>query len=101
VRYYFRSRPQIRFRVRSSLECGRAVIKDLSATGIGLFLSHEVALGTVLFLQLCGRGRGSTHTQLARVVHATAERPGRWLIGCQLSCPLSDKELLDALRGDE
>jgi hypothetical protein len=101
LRYYFRQRPMVRFLVRPSFQCGRAFIKDICATGIGLLLTHEVTTGTVLFLQLRGRRRGTTLTQLARVVHVEPDGPGRWLVGCKLTCPLSDEELRDALRGDD
>ena len=100
VRYYFRHRPMVRFLIRPSFQCGRAFVKNISATGIGLLLSHEVEVGSVLFIQLRGLRRGLTRTQLARVVHVTPEGPGRWLVGCRLTGTLSDQELRDSLRED-
>jgi hypothetical protein len=90
----------VRFLVRPSFQCGRAFIKNISATGIGLLLSHEVAPDAVLFVQLRGLRRGGSRTHLARVVHVTPGGPGRWLVGCRLTCTLSDEELREALRED-
>jgi hypothetical protein len=90
----------VRFLIRPSFQCGRAFVKNISATGIGLLLNHEVALGAVMFVQLRGLRPGGTRTHLARVVHVTPEGPGRWLVGCRLTCTLSEDELREALRED-
>jgi hypothetical protein len=98
VRYIFRHPPMLRYLVRPSFQAGRGFLKDLSTHGAGLLITQELRVGTVVFVQLRGLRRGSTRTQLARVVHSTQHGSGRWLIGCRWTCPLSPEELRHALQ---
>lgn len=97
VRYIFRHPPMLRFLVRPSFQSARGFLKDLSAEGAGLLVGQELRQGTVLFVQLRGMHRGTTRTQLARVVHCTPQAAGRWLVGCRWTCPLGPEELRHAL----
>ena len=92
-RYHCQRQPLVRYLVRPSFECGRAFLRDLSRHGLALLVTQPLNPGTVLFVQLRGRRRGNTCTQLARVIHLTEQSPRRWLVGCELSCPLSDEQL--------
>ncbi len=92
-RYHYRRQPIVRFLVRPNFQPGRGFLRDLSRHGLALLLTRPLDPGTVLFVQLRGGRRGVTHTQLARVVHAAEQSPGRWLVGCELTCPLSDAQL--------
>jgi hypothetical protein len=92
-RYYYRRQPLVRYLVRPSFQSGRAFLRDLSRHGLALLVTRPLDPGTILFVQLRGSRRGVTHTQLARVVHITEQSECRWLVGCELTCPLSDEQL--------
>jgi hypothetical protein len=98
ARHPYRRLPLVRYLVRPSFNCGRAFLRDLSHDGLALLVSQPLEPGTVLFVQLRGRRPGATHAQLARVVHVTPQAPGHWLVGCQLTSPLSDDQLRQTLR---
>ncbi len=85
--------PEVCYLLRPSMREGRAMVRDLSAGGIGLFLSCPLDTGAVLLLQLPGPRGGTTHTQRARVAHTTAYQVGTWLVGCRLTPPLSGQDL--------
>jgi hypothetical protein len=93
ARYHYRRQPLVRYLVRPSFQAGRAFLRDLSRHGMALLVTRLLDPGTVLFVQLRGRRRGTTCTQLARVIHVTEQSPGRWLVGCELTCPLDDDQL--------
>ena len=97
ARHPYRRQPLVRYLVRPSFHCGRAFLRELSPEGLSLLVSQPLEPGMVLFVQLRGRRPGATHAQLAQVVHVTPQSPGRWLVGCRLTCPLSDEQLRQAL----
>ena len=66
-----------------------SLVRDVSKSGIGLFLTSAVEPGTVLHIELRSR---SVVKRVARVVH-TSKQEGGWLMGCTLDNPLSDAEL--------
>jgi hypothetical protein len=75
------------------MQQGVALLRELSAEGVGLLLRGPVAPGAVLMVQFPGPRRGTTHTQLARVVHAARQKDG-WLVGCQLVPRLAEQDLV-------
>jgi hypothetical protein len=66
-----------------------AVIWDISAQGIGLFVAGALEPGAVLHLRFPHR---TAADRSATVVHATAKEEG-WLVGCHFERPLEDKEM--------
>ncbi len=67
-----------------------AKVRDLSVTGIGIELSNEVSMGTLLTVEPVCEGRA--RTLLARVVRR--ERiEGGWIHGCELAQHLNAEEL--------
>jgi hypothetical protein len=72
---------------------GSAWVRDLSATGIGLFLERRYEPGTVLALELSHRKRRLCCRLLLRVTHSTELSPGHWLHGGTLSRKLGNAEL--------
>ncbi len=100
-RYYFGPNPVVRFLVRPSFQCSRAILKDLSVEGIGLMLNRKLEPGTVLVVQLRGGRRGTSQTRLARVVQATPHDSGHWLIGCKLTWHMNTDELWALLEEDQ
>lgn len=66
-----------------------ARIQDVSASGIGLVLTHPVEPEVLLAIDL----QGVSRLLLAHVAHATPRTEGGWLVGCALINPLSEEEL--------
>ncbi|HXG08532.1 MAG TPA: PilZ domain-containing protein [Gemmataceae bacterium] len=67
-----------------------AVIRQVSAKGLSLFLTSRVAEGTILEVE--PKGIGFPRPLLARVVHVVPQANG-WVYGCELADRLSDAEL--------
>ena len=74
----------------------RAWILNLSATGIGLLLDGYLEAGTQLIIHLKSVTTGAFFDLPARVVHATVQPNGEWLVGCELAEKLRQDDL-DAL----
>jgi PilZ domain len=64
-------------------------VRDVSPGGIALLLSRRFEPGTVLIVEL---EQGSLRLPV-RVVHATSETKGHWIIGCAFASALSQDEL--------
>jgi hypothetical protein len=78
-----------------------AYIKDLSAAGIGLYLSGPAFVrGARLLIRLPGRLPGTAHTALAEVVHRTSTEGGSTLVGCKFLCRLIAGQLHGQFRLD-
>ena len=67
-------------------------IRDASAGGIGLILKRRFEPGTVLSVELVAKPEGR-RSFLARVIHVTPDRKGRWIIGCAFAKPISQQEV--------
>jgi hypothetical protein len=67
-------------------------IRDISREGMGLNMSRQFEPETELIIELAERPKVLRHL-VARVVHATPEANGRWLIGCRFDRVLSSEEL--------
>jgi hypothetical protein len=66
-----------------------AIVKNISAHGIRLFLTQALEPGTLVDVELRCR---YIVQRVATVVHF-AKQEGGWLIGCMLDNPLSEHEL--------
>jgi hypothetical protein len=73
--------------------CLVAHVHDLSRNGIGLVLAEDVAVGTVLNVELQSKSQKLPCFLLARVVWSKARADGSRLVGCQFARPLSVAEL--------
>lgn len=80
-------------------ESMRAIVRDLSATGIGLLVNQSVKSGTVLLLSLETVDRRLTRALPARVMHSSPVADGHWLVGCQFVRRLGEAELQNLLSG--
>ena len=69
-----------------------AVVRDVSAGGIGLTLCFPFRPGTFLALDLKRRD-GTVRSLLARVVHVRDQADGSWHLGCEFVTPLADDEV--------
>ena len=97
LRYQFsRPRPS-RFFTRPECQRGQALLRDISACGIGLILDHAVPVSTKLVVALPCLGRPGTFCCAARVLHVKPDGPERWLVGCHLGSPLNET-VVDAIR---
>jgi hypothetical protein len=86
----------IHMAVRPSFRAVRALVANVSTSGLGLVFSRRLEPGTVLAVQVRGRRLGVSLVRVARVVHAT-EANGTWRIGCTISPPFSPEELQSLL----
>jgi PilZ domain len=72
-------------------------IRDVSQGGIALVLSRRFEPGAVLMVELSSKA-GESGRQIVRVVHATPETNGRWIVGCAFVNTLSEEELQAFIR---
>jgi len=70
-----------------------ARVRDLSAGSIGLVLTRRFEPGTLLVIELEKKTQSLTHTLVGRVVHATAQTNGGWMIGCTLANKIAEDDL--------
>jgi hypothetical protein len=70
-----------------------ARVRDLSAGSIGLLLTRRFEPGTLLVIELERKTHSLTHTLVARVVHATAQNGGGWMVGCTLANRIAEDDL--------
>ena len=70
-----------------------AVVRDISSSGIGLLLPRRFEAGTLLTIELTETAEGKKHLLIARVVHATPQPEGNWLVGCTLASSLAEDEV--------
>lgn len=75
----------------------KALIRDLSTTGIGLVLNQTFDAGTELAIELYSPDMVLSYTLLTRVAHSTRQGNGSWLIGCRFVRELSEEELRNLL----
>jgi len=76
----------------------QAAAHNLSAVGIGLRLGHNVEAGALVRVGLFNRSANLWLLKMMRVIHATPQTDGSWLVGCAFVQPLTNdqlKELLD------
>jgi hypothetical protein len=68
-------------------------VRNVSRTGIGLGSDRRWDPGTVLVVELPPEEEGPRRSVRARVVHATPQMGGTFLVGCIFLEPLSDADL--------
>jgi hypothetical protein len=94
-------RGSVRHHCNVKLLAGRepaiAAIHNISREGLGFFLSHYMEVGVALPVELLNLPGSFWHLKAVRVVHATPQQEGTWLIGSAFLTPLTDTELQDFL----
>ncbi|MBY0527509.1 MAG: PilZ domain-containing protein [Gemmataceae bacterium] len=70
-----------------------ARVRDLSSGSIGLVLTRRFEPGTLLVIELEKKTASLSHTLVGRVVHATAQTNGGWMIGCTLANKIAEDDL--------
>jgi PilZ domain len=73
-------------------------VRDVSPVGIRLAMSQRCERGTALIVELSAESNEGLRLPV-RVVHATQEANGQWIIGCELARELSPQELTIFLGG--
>jgi hypothetical protein len=68
-------------------------VHNISTTGISLMLKHWIKPGKVLVVRLQSREGNLSRPLPVRVMHATAQVDGDWLVGCMFVRTLSGEEL--------
>ncbi len=71
----------------------KARVRDLSSLGIGLLLPHQVALASLLEIELQKANGVLVRTVLARVIHVAEEAPRNWTVGCAFAGELTEAEM--------
>jgi hypothetical protein len=66
-------------------------VRNLSTGGIAVRLARRFEAGTVLAIDVQGRGETIPRTLLARVIHVLLQNDGSWLLGCAFTNPLSEE----------
>ena len=117
----------LRLAVRPEFRSRRALLVDVSTSGIGFLLEHALEVGTVLVLELQGLEGLESMTRIARVrhtrprpvparapwvsptpsysrffrtlvgLHTPQPKPQAWFVGCEFDRPLSETELKQLL----
>ena len=70
-----------------------ASVQDVSDGGIGLLLRCPFRPGTVVTLELRGPGQLAPQTLVGRVIHATRQLHGNYVLGCALEEKMAAEEL--------
>lgn len=78
---------------RSGVSLGTAVLRDVSATGVGLLMAQQVQPGKVIAIEVAAQGTDQWRLKLIRVAHTTQQDGNRWLVGGAFLQPLNDEEL--------
>jgi hypothetical protein len=71
----------------------RALIRDLSASGIGLITRQEFPIGTHILIQIKNEILDVTYDLLAKVVHVSEKRKDQYILGCEFTRGLTQAEL--------
>src|SRR5689334_3126528 len=99
-RYEYRRPILVHVTIAPGLECGRALLADISAVSAGLLLARPLEPGVVLVFRPKGRAWGQAIHQEATVVHAAPRPGGTWHIGCTLNPPLAEADLARLVAAD-
>jgi hypothetical protein len=99
-RHFLSNFRPIRMLPRPSFQSFYGFLRDFSIQGFGLVFTRPLETGTILAIQLRKRLAGVSDILTAEVRHATPLGDGFWVLGCQLSRPLTEEECLALLHED-
>jgi hypothetical protein len=69
------------------------VVKDVSATGVGVLLARRFEPGTELCIELAAGPDAPRRSVPVRVVRVVADSLGHWAHGCAFHTPLTERDL--------
>jgi PilZ domain len=80
-------------------QCQRhwARVRNISTGGVGLLLDAPIEPGTDLVVEMKTMDPATSLTLPARVVHATMQEEGSWIVGCKFFTRPAEEELLALL----
>ena len=98
-------RPAVRYLCDRDVACSEvstrerlgARLRNISISGIGLLLHAPIPAGTDLEIEVRTKHPDRPLRVLARVVHATKQAEGNWIIGCTLVRKPMEEHLLALL----
>jgi hypothetical protein len=96
VRYHCAPATRGRLRLPPSEELQNAWVLDVSLAGVGLLLNRPLEPGLSVVIRVGATAGARVFDLAARVIHATKEIGGDWVVGCRLDTPLT-RDDLDAL----
>jgi hypothetical protein len=68
-------------------------VRNISGIGVGLLLQRRFDPGTFLTLELENPTQTASHTVQVRVIRATTDQPGLWLMGCSFLTEMTESEV--------
>jgi len=86
-------KPSWRVLGQPSGESWGASVHDISTTGISLRVRCWIKPGTVLVVRLHGKGERYSRPLPMRVMHATSNGDGEWIVGGIFVRPLHDEDI--------
>jgi hypothetical protein len=92
-RYPCGLQPFWRVEGQEQVESPPARVENISTTGIGLRVKEQIKAGTVLVIKLQSADHRLSRPLPARVMHATQQPEGDWLVGCQFVRRLGEEDM--------
>lgn len=77
-----------------------AVLRDISAGGIGLLVHEAIPRGSVVTIQLHSETQGIVFRKSLRIKYARSEGAEGWSVGGSFEKPLTKKEMKQLLNGN-
>jgi hypothetical protein len=77
-----------------------ARVRNISTGGVGLLLNAPIEPGTALAIEMKTMDPATSLTLPARVVHATKQEGGSWIMGCKFLKRPTEKNLLPLLAAE-
>ena len=93
VRYCCEPHPRVRSLVQPEMHFHEGLLKDISPRGLCLILDEALPVSKRLVVRLPGRQRGTSLCRVVQVKHVEPDGAGRWLVGCEMSTPLSNEQM--------
>ncbi|MGE3808408.1 MAG: PilZ domain-containing protein [Gemmataceae bacterium] len=72
-------------------------VVNISTLGIGMHAGEELEVGTVVSVRLCSLTGKWLPAVRVRVVHATEQDNGTWIMGAAFARPLEEEEVMALL----
>lgn len=72
---------------------GPARIQNISTDGIGLVLTRNVDVGSILVIELANKAQAFSKTVLVEVKHCTKQVGGAYLVGGHFIAPITYEEM--------
>src|SRR5437016_3440982 len=74
-------------------EMRRGWVLDLSTRGAGVLMTQALSTETLIVLHLKSTNGERRYELPGRIVHATTQPNGDWLVGCEFADPLTPDDL--------